>query len=358
MPHEISISDGVASFADSHARNGQVDAWHKLGTPVGHAMTAEEALEAAYLARWNVRKVPILADLRKEESAQLNGSSWAGRLLTVPGQYATVFDNPVNKQITPIGVVGGRYTPIQNEALTEFANALVDESGAHYETAGSLRNYAQTFITIKLPSTMVLEGLDGEQDITEWYLALFNSHDGSSAMFGITTDVRVICANTAGVAIRSAKSKFSVRHTSGYRNAVTEAREALGLAFEYEEAFEAEARALFEQPFEVEEMKAFTEQLVELNKAEPNTAARTRRQNEANSILKLFVESPAITGTPIAATKYGAFNAVTEYVDHYASVRGGGTDAAVQSNLRATRTLLLASAGDGLKGEAWKILTN
>lgn len=41
MAHEIDITNGVASFANSRS-----DAWHRLGTSVGHAMTAREALEA------------------------------------------------------------------------------------------------------------------------------------------------------------------------------------------------------------------------------------------------------------------------------------------------------------------------
>jgi phage/plasmid-like protein (TIGR03299 family) len=200
---------------------------------------------------------------------------------------------------------------------------------------------------------MVLTGLDGTQDLTEWYLALFNSHDGSSAMFGLVTSVRVVCANTANAAIRGAKSKFSVRHTSGFRGAVQVARETLGLAFEYEEAFEAEARALFEQPFSTADMRTFTEELVELGRAEKGSTTHTRRQNKANSILKLFVSSPTIVGTPVAATKYGAFNAVTEYTDHHQGTRGA-TD---QSIGRATRTLTAAAAGTGLKSDAWRLLS-
>ena len=42
MAHELDITNGVASFANSRS-----DAWHRLGTSVGHAMTGQEAMEAA-----------------------------------------------------------------------------------------------------------------------------------------------------------------------------------------------------------------------------------------------------------------------------------------------------------------------
>lgn len=351
MSHEISQTQGVASFADSQVRNGKVDAWHKLGTPVGHAMTAQEALDAAHLANWNVRKRPLWADLREDETDT--------RGLVIPGQYATVFDNPVTKKITPIGVVGERYTPIQNEALTEFANAIVDEGGAHFETAGSLRNYSQTFLTMKLPRTMVLRGLDGSEDVSKWYLSLFNSHDGSSSLMATIGQVRVVCANTQEANIKGAKSKFKIRHTNGWAGNVQLAREALGLFFQYEEAFEAEVRAMFEQPFTAQEMKGFAEELTELDKAEKGSAMATRRQNETNMIHKLFVESPSIKGTAIAGTKFAAYNAVSEYVDHYAGVRGAGDDVEAQSVLRATRTISAVSSGAvGLKSQAWALLAN
>ena len=353
MSHEISQTNGIASFADARVdASGRVDAWHKLGTPVGHAMTAEEALHAAHLANWNVRKVPLWADLRGDEFYSGQGSA----AVAVPDKFATVFNNPINKKITPIGVVGTKYAPIQMEALTEFANALVDQSGAHFETGGSLRDYSQTFLTMKLPRTMVLEGADGTKDISEWYLALFNSHDGNSSMFGLTTQVRVVCANTANMAIKGAHSKFSVQHTSGWKSTLQIAREKLGLTFEYQEAFENELRALYAQSFTDADMKTFTEELVDLAKAEKDSLTATRRQNEANAIYKLWVSSPSIVGTPIAGTQLGAFNAVTEYVDHFAGVRAGGED---QSAARATRTLTLASNGNvGLKADAWALLRN
>ena len=55
MAHELDITNGVASFANSRA-----DAWHRLGQSVGHTMTAREALAASHLANWNVRKMPLV----------------------------------------------------------------------------------------------------------------------------------------------------------------------------------------------------------------------------------------------------------------------------------------------------------
>jgi hypothetical protein len=58
MAHELDITNGVASFA------ARTDAWHRLGQTVGHSMTAEEALAAAHLAGWNVRKMALQVPLQ------------------------------------------------------------------------------------------------------------------------------------------------------------------------------------------------------------------------------------------------------------------------------------------------------
>ena len=57
MAHELDSTNGVVSFA-----NSRTDAWHRLGQSVGHAMTAREALDAAHLSGWNVRKMALNQD--------------------------------------------------------------------------------------------------------------------------------------------------------------------------------------------------------------------------------------------------------------------------------------------------------
>jgi len=61
MAHELDSTNGVVSFA-----NSRTDAWHRLGQSVGHAMTAREALDAAHLSGWNVRKMPLQIKIPSE----------------------------------------------------------------------------------------------------------------------------------------------------------------------------------------------------------------------------------------------------------------------------------------------------
>jgi hypothetical protein len=108
MGHQLDINDGIASFANSRS-----DAWHRLGQSVGHAMTAREALDAAHLCGWNVRKIRL--QVPQEPVLGPDGLTTPDPL-AVPNFYATVRTNPITGRLDVLGVVGSKYQPVQNEA--------------------------------------------------------------------------------------------------------------------------------------------------------------------------------------------------------------------------------------------------
>jgi Domain of unknown function (DUF932) len=170
MAHEIDINNGVASFANSRS-----DAWHRLGQSVGHAMTAREALEAAHL-NFQVSKMPLVIP---QEPVITEDGVTTPDPIPVPDMFATVRNNPIIAgRVDYLGVVGSKYEPVQNDSAFAVLDTITDESGAHFETAGALFGGRQVFVTMKLPKTMVLQGRDGFEDRTTFYLAALNSHDG------------------------------------------------------------------------------------------------------------------------------------------------------------------------------------
>jgi phage/plasmid-like protein (TIGR03299 family) len=202
MAHELDITAGHVSFADS-----RTDAWHHLGQSVGHTMTAREALDAAHLAGWNVRKMPL--QVPPQPVVSEHGVTTAAPL-PVKEHFATVRTNPITGEFDVLGVVGTKYEPVQNEDSCALLDALVDEGGAHYETAGALRGGRETFVAMRLPESMSFDGKDGSNDRTDFYLAALNSHDGSSKFRFLVTPVRIVCANTQTAAIGCAKASFGI----------------------------------------------------------------------------------------------------------------------------------------------------
>ncbi len=98
-------------------------------------------------------------------------------------------------------------------------------------------------------------------------------------------------------------------------------------------------------------MRRFAGELVDVDGAESKTTARNRRDT-ANAIVKLWVSSPPTVAPPIAGTRWAAYNAVTEYVDHYSKVRAAGDPQSV----RALRAVTGGSTAQTLKTNAFRML--
>lgn len=313
MAHELNeLAPSIHSFISARE-----DAWHKLGTTLEDTFDAETALEKAHLAGWNVRKTEI--------KAFENGNA-----IDIPNRFATVYTNPVTQETQYLGVVGSSYTPIQNESHVALLDAIVDESGAHFETAGSLRGGRETFISMKMPSTMNVGG----QDAVDQYLVAFNSHDGTSSFRFAVTPIRVVCANTQAAALAAAKSTFSIRHVKGATGVIAEAREALDLTFKYLDEFESQAERMISEQIKDDEFQQIVSRLFDLDVATSKRQENTAIEHVSN-IMTIWRDAPTMQG--ITGTKWGAYQALTEYTDHYMGVRNTHASLDVA---RANRTII------------------
>ncbi|MFI6056321.1 DUF932 domain-containing protein [Streptomyces violascens] len=330
MAHEIEqFTDCTAAFASA-----RTSAWHKLGTVTSGAMTAEEAMSTAYLSGWDVRKLGLSATELRPDAVEN---------IEVPNHFASVRTNPKTGRTEALGVVGPDYTPVQNEEHAEFLNLLADESGAHFETAGSLKNGRQVFLTMKMPKGMTIGG----SDRTDLYIAAFNSHDGSSAFRVVLTPVRVVCANTQRAALKGAVSSYSVRHTSGALGRIAQAREALGLVWEYAAEFEKAAQRMVEAEMTLAELRTVVDRLWPEAKDSPR--ATTNREQRHGQIAHLFQHADTQAG--IRGTRWAAYNALTEYANHEAPSRGRTP----QEKAVARAERVISGAADALMERAFAL---
>lgn len=318
MAHQIEqFSDGSAGFASA-----RLDAWHRLGTVTPDAMTAAEALSAARLGGWNVRKLILTARELTDDGVTSH---------EVNRFYATARTNPVTGNTDIMGVVGETYHPVQNEENCEILDALVDESGAHFETAGSLYGGRQVFVTMKLPQGMLLNG----QDALDLNIAALNSHDGSTAFRLLITPVRIVCANTQAMAISAAKTSFSIRHTETAKGRIAEARRALGLTWNYLEEFQAQAERMMSAELTVKEFRKVIDELWRpVNGAD---SARTIGNSVRRDAALDHLFGQADTQKGIRGTRWAGLQAITEYIDHVAPAK--------DAYARAVRTV----SGDSMR---------
>lgn len=169
---------------------------------------------------------------------------------------------------------------------------------------------------MKLPGHMNVGGVDR----IEHYVAAMNSHDGSSAFTFMISPIRVVCANTLNLALRSSSNVFRVRHTSGVTKAIVQqAREALDLTFDYVDAFQTEAEQLINTSFTQSQF----EELIEREFGAPEGAPQatvTRAENRLDQMFQLYSDSYTHAG--VRDTAWAALNTLTEWYDHFSPVRG------------------------------------
>lgn len=296
MAHNLDITNGIASFVTA-----RVDAWHQLGTTLPDAFDAESALHYGHLKDWNLRKAEVSAEG-----------------IIVPEQYAVLRDNPITGDVDSLGVVGERYHILQNEELIGLLDTLVDESGAHFETAGAIDGGRKVFVTMKMPGHLKIGGVDRIDN----YLAAVTSHDGSTATSLMVTPVRIVCQNTLNMAFSQASNTFRVRHLKGAQaKLIEQARKSLEFTFDYLDGFQAEAYRMVNTELTD---AAFHQIITEAYGSKEDTPqiTATRRDNQVAEMMHLF--TTASTQAEVRNTVWGGMNAVTEWADHYSPVRAGG----------------------------------
>lgn len=291
------FEDGTAAFFS----NREV-AWHKLGTVTDGAQTAQKALEIAQLdSIVKVSENPVQTEVD-------------GQIITFPDKFITYRNHP-KKGLTGLGVVGKRYTPIQNSEAFDFLNALADESGAVFETAGSLGNGERVFMTMKFPEQMTLGGVDKIDN----YIMAVNSHDGTTAFTVAVTPIRAVCTNTVRLALAKADAKVSLRHTANAASKVQQARETLGIVWKYQEEFQREVELMLAQDFSDTDYKRFVEKLLPMPTKDDVSVRQTNSIEQTRSALMGLWNAP--TQQNVANTKWAAYNAVAEYEDWARPVR-------------------------------------
>lgn len=290
MAHELEqFTDGTTAFFSARQ-----DAWHRLGTVTTECLTAADVMQVAYLGGWDVRK----EHLQTIESAA-----------AVPNRWATTRLHPKTGQREVLGMVGNSYQVVQNEQACELLDMIVDETGAHFETAGSLRGGREVFVTMKLPDTMRIAGID----TMDLYLAMCTSHDASRLGRVLCSPVRIVCANTQAAAFANNVGEYTFRHSGDILGKLADVRDALRLVPVYLDQFQAEAEKLIDKQLEWDQLQRIAKELWPLGD-EDSESAFLKKMARERELRYLFDEAP--TQAPIRGTAWAGYQAITEWLDH------------------------------------------
>lgn len=304
----------VAGKTDRH------NAWfHSLGDKVDESLaTSAEAIAQAGLD-WEVKK----------EKVFLDGG------IEIKDQYATVRQD--NRSV--LGMVGKAYHVLQNKTAFSFSDALVGEKAAMYYSAGQLRGGRRVWLLAKLPGHIQVIG----DDVTEKYLLFSNSHNGGSMVNIMLTPIRFVCSNTLNVAVTKATHRVRFRHTANMGDRVKEVREGLAIVNKHFEEFGLAAQQLVKVKMKEADFRGMIKK-VGLVPNEPDAELSKQAKDVITQLSALFEAGAGTEIKGVRGTAWGAFNAITEYVDH---VRGKDADRRADSQL--------FGGGARLKQRAWDL---
>lgn len=287
--------------------------WHTLGQVVNAPVTNKEA-----------RKLAGLDWIAEEANLRLDD-------LTPVPTHKCIIRSDTKAQL---GVVTKQFTPVQNAELFEWLEGLEGfADDVVIETAGCLGKGETVWVMAKCPGLR----MDIGGDLIEGYMLLANGHGGNRMVNILPTTIRVVCANTLGMATdhmlkgkrhkASLSAGFKIRHTKNVKEIMQQVQQSYAKTTDAWKKTEEALRFLAAKPLtELATFRLFNEsfltpeQIAEQENGDESTQAQTIRANREAVCRKLLAsETNQQKGTK--DTIFSALQAVTEYIDHEAPAR-------------------------------------
>jgi phage/plasmid-like protein (TIGR03299 family) len=263
--------------------------WHGLGVwiPEDKRLSVHEALLAAGLD-WEVE----LRHLYTEGSQ---------------GEGIGILDHRCTCRTTDnrmLGIVGRDYTPLQNSEAFSWFQPFLDTGMATLETAGSLKNGQKVWVLARI------RGSEGSVngDRVDHCILLSNAHDGSIPVRVGFTPIRVVCHNTLTMAHESKASRLlSVKHTRHILENLESVRKIMDVARKDFYATIEQYRRLAKKKIDRDDLERYVKVVF--------NAGDKGGEKVLPKVLYLFDHG---RGSELAgATCWGAYNAVTEYLNYF-----------------------------------------
>jgi phage/plasmid-like protein (TIGR03299 family) len=266
--------------------------WHGLGTPLADddLYDWQRTCQKAGLD-WDVDLVALqTADTRADVAHRAVRRKTDGRIL---------------------GVVGPRYTVLQNKDAFQWFTPFLEAKEAALHTAGSLRQGSRVWVLAKLNREPLVIAPGDE---VEKFILLSHGHDGSLAVGVGFTPIRVVCSNTLAMAHGSGASKLiRVKHTKDIHENLANIREVMDLANQEFEATAEQYRLLARKGINQADLRQYVKTVLGVKgDGEPST----RMSNTIAEIIGLAESGQGNTLLSVSGTYWTAYNGVTEWLGY------------------------------------------
>ena len=220
-----------------------------------------------------------------------------------------------------LGVVGSRYTPLQNRDAFMILEPLLDKGVVAIETAGALREGRDIWILVRfnIQDPVVQEVFTDE--VVPFGL-LSNNHAGERQVVVQETPIRVVCANTLGLALSRTERRVGIRHTVNVEVKVVEAAKELwgavieryrGIAEQYKQLKATYLDEALFRELVLDTAAPIPPALQKSDLTRQAAAARNRWDARRARIAHLWTHGPEHRGDQSC---WEAYNAVAQSLDH------------------------------------------
>ena len=319
MAHNLDMTNGRANVAFLGSRN---DVWHRMGQEMQKGMSIDDWAQAAGLD-WNAVLVDAYADLSNVTN---NG------LTKVPGRQFNVRSD--NGYV--LGQMSDRYQNVQpREVLAWFEKYISVDDRFELDVAGSLKNGEIIWATAKFNGPMQIAGDDHRAR-----LLMSTTFDGSGATTNQATTTRVVW----NVAQFDKRAVVRTRHSTTFKpDAVAKELAQIAKGFE---VYKLMGDALAQAEMSRQQVADFFKDCLGIARDAKSEDISTRKQNQYQDLARSY----QTTVDEGAEGGWAALQAVTRYVDHDRSTRGGANED------EARFTSAQFGSGDNLKGKAMGLL--
>lgn len=287
----------MAHLVENMAFAGETP-WHNLGTKVDESISSAEMLKLSGLD-WVVEQWPLAA------------TDGTNRILVSDANH-NVRKFP-DGTFSSLGTVGNKTHVLQNVDAFAAFDRYIESGQATWETAGSLDSGRKVWVLARIVHGDI-EIRSNDQIAS--FLTITNPHDGSGAVRIGFTPIRIVCANTMRMAHSSNASKLiRVTHSSKVQKRVEDIATTMDL-IRAEFAMSAEKYQFLAscKSINSSDLANYGRIVFGIDDTTAFNDLPKQSRTKLDKVEQLFRYGKGNNGS----SWYDAYNAVTEYLSHYA----------------------------------------
>jgi phage/plasmid-like protein (TIGR03299 family) len=208
-----------------------------------------------------------------------------------------------------LGTVGRGYEPVQPITFYELGDELIKSTGATINGVLNLRGGSTMGLMFHLADREYIAG-----DPIALNFIMLNGFDGWQGLSGFAPTHRSACWNVCN----ASNKVYNLKHTKNILNRVTVIKNMLKYYHNEIASFDDKMKFLVSHRMTQDEAVAWFRSLF----PKPTTRmSESRLENNVSVFLNCLLDGRGSNIVGVRGTSYGAFQALTEYINHHRSVR-------------------------------------